>query len=247
MKKIKWFLALFCLNISLLHAQAVPLRIAVVQYLPPFVMEGAHQLLYGFDIAMMQSICKLMQRPCQFIKMDFQYLFNTLESDQVDIGLGSIIITPERAQRISFSKPYLMSQSHFVTTPSSTARTFGPAALKGKKIGVIKGSVFASQIETMGIKDVEIYPYDNDSDLIDALVSEDVDFLLMDAPSAHYYAAVYTNTLRLFGPPLTYGLGLGIAVNTSNPILLQSINAALATYQKSDDYKKNYRMYLESF
>ncbi|WP_040916294.1 transporter substrate-binding domain-containing protein, partial [Legionella tunisiensis] len=67
MKIIGLVLSLIIGITSPLHAQGEPLRIAVDTFAPPFVMESAHNQLYGFDIAMMQSLCRIMQRTCQFV------------------------------------------------------------------------------------------------------------------------------------------------------------------------------------
>ncbi|MDI1351784.1 MAG: transporter substrate-binding domain-containing protein [bacterium] len=224
-----------------------PLNIAIQSYVPPFVMQGAHNEIYGFDIDMMNSLCRIMKKTCQFKIMKFDEIINAVAQQQVDAAVSSITITADRAKLINFTLPYLLSYSRFLTNRSAGVQSFSLLNLKGKKIGVESGSIFPDQIKQMGIIDPVIKTYSKEDDLLEALRTSEVDFLLFDNPTALYWEANSSQAFMVVGEAYQYGFGLGIAVAPSEKELLQAFNAALLQYQNSKEYKTNFDTYLHPF
>ncbi|RUR15319.1 transporter substrate-binding domain-containing protein [Legionella sp. km535] len=210
-------------------------------------MQGAHNQFYGYDISMMEYVCKTLKRSCQFIPIRFNKILDAVNTKKVDVATSSIAITAERAAMVNFSLPYLLSQARFIGPKKLANRSFGLKLLNGKKIGITEGSIFPNVIKKMGVKSSIITSYTNLNYLIDDLYKGKIDFGLLDEPSALYWQAQSANKLAVLGQSFSYGFGLGIAVNRDNLILLQAINNALLKYQESDDFKKNYHTYLTHF
>ncbi|KTD31131.1 putative amino acid ABC transporter, periplasmic binding protein [Legionella maceachernii] len=230
------------------HAQnELPLKIAVNGFSPPFVMQTGNKQLYGFDISMMNSICKILKRPCQFTAMRFQNLIPSVEAKKFDVAVGSIIITPERSTHVNFSLPYLMSHSRFLGPKNLAGQPFSLQMLNDKTIGVEKGSIFTDQINDMGVRNPNIVSYNHIVDVVDAVNNGDVDIALMDDPTAKYWEIESSGGLVALGQPFIYGFGIGIAVNREQAGLLEQINKALIQYQNSNEFKQNYDRYLKQF
>jgi polar amino acid transport system substrate-binding protein len=223
------------------------LIIATETFTPPFEMRASDQI-YGFDIDMMNALCKIMKRTCQFKIMRFEQIIDAVAKKDVDAAISSITITTERAKRVDFTLPYLLSYSRFLTTTAnSTKQSFGLLALKDKKIGVESGSIFPDQIQKMGVINPSIINYPTADNMLEALRAGSVDYLLLDNPTAVYWAANSSGAFTVVGEPTVYGYGLGIAVNPSEKDLLSAMNAALLQYQNSAEYKLNYDTYLKQF
>ncbi|KTC66189.1 putative amino acid ABC transporter, periplasmic binding protein (plasmid) [Legionella adelaidensis] len=246
MKRILTFFVLFFLfYIPHLFAQGPTLRVAVAHNFPPFVMRGANSQFYGFDIAMMNYICKTLDRPCRFIPMDFVQLLNAVIEGKADVAVSSITITVERSQIVNFSIPYLPSKSHFLAGPDTPVQNFSLDLINGKRVGVETGTIFSNQLEQMGAKNVEKVSYAREDDIIQALSDGEIDFALVDAEAAVYWQSYTTGILKVIGPPFPHGFGYGIVISKDNLNLLTSINQALKNYIQSEEYKKNVRMYIE--
>ena len=114
MNFIRCLLLTFICIIPTLHAENNPLKIGIDGFLPPFAMQGKNNENYGFDVEMMNSLCKIMKRDCEFHTMKFAQLLPAVENGQVDVALSYITITPERSKRVNFSTPYLLSYSRFL-------------------------------------------------------------------------------------------------------------------------------------
>lgn len=225
-----------------------PLIIGVDSYTPPFSMRGGKDELFGFDISMMNSLCKIMNRTCQFQLMKWVDLLPAITNNQIDFAVSSITITPERTKEINFSLPYALSYSRFLTRSDiPVAEPFTYAALNGKVIAVQSGTIYENQATRLGITNPIIKTYENDPESLKALTNKEVDYILLDNPSALYWAANSAGMFQVLGKPFAYGFGLGIAVNKADIDLIPELNKALLQYQNSTEYKQNYQHFLESF
>ncbi len=228
------------------HADVLPLRIAVVQYTSPFVMQGNNQL-YGFDIAMMTYICPIIQRVCQYQVMEFSELLPAVAANKVDVAISGITITPSRAKIVNFSVPYLVSETRFLGRSALAAFPFSLGMLQKSKFGVQTGTVFNEEILSLGLENPSITSFQEESDLIEAVTDGTVDIVLVDQATAMYWQGHSAGQLVALGQPIPYGYGFGIAVSSNEPDLLKSINQAIVQYQNSNDFKTNILMYMNYF
>jgi len=227
-------------------AELTPLNVAVDTFSPPFVMQANNQF-YGFDIAMMQSICDMIQRKCVFTPMAFSQLIDAVEAGKADVAVGSITINPDRVTRVNFSQTYLPSMGRFVTLKKYIKGPFSLASLNKQKIGIEKGTMFAEALASFPIDSPEVVEYSTPEALISALENGDVLYVAVDNPAAMFWQAQTSGEFVVLGRAFNYGFGLGIAVNKSQPALLESINNALTEYLVSPQFKTNYSSYLTYF
>ena len=221
--------------------------VGIESFLPPFVMQGAKKEIYGFDIDMMNSLCDMIQRTCRYEVMRFDQLLDAVADRRIEAAVSAITITLDRAKKVSFSLPYMLSYSQFLQRSKPGNTPFSLETLNGKRIGIEAGSVFSDQIISMGVKNTEIKQYGKIDELLNALSEDQVDYILLDSPTATYWAANSSGAFMTIGESYSYGNGLGIAVNKNNTLLLDALNDAILKYQNSDAYKSNYNRYLSHF
>ncbi|CEK11336.1 transporter substrate-binding domain-containing protein [Legionella hackeliae] len=241
-------LTFFLFFTSFLHAaQDKPLRIAVDTFTPPFILEGANSQLFGFDISMMKYICQEIGRTCVFVPTEFDNIFTSIETNKVDAAVSALTITAERANRVLFSLPYLLSHARFLGPRELAQKSFGLGLLNNRSIGIEEGTIFPQLINSLGVRDPKIVTFSDAPALIDALQTGKVDVVLMDDPSAMYWQSQSSGRLSVLGEPLNYGFGLGIAVNRNNVELLNAINKALLKFQNSPEFKREFSKYIAHF
>ncbi len=88
------------------------------------------------DIA--EALCAEIKRKCVFVEQVWDSMIPGLQARKYDIIVSSMSITDERRKVVDFSDRYYKTPSAIVVK-KGTAYT-GPASLKGKSIGVLKGS-----------------------------------------------------------------------------------------------------------
>lgn len=210
-------------------------------------MQSTQNDAYGFDVDMMNNLCKIMNRTCVFHVMRFDKLIDAVATNKLDVAVSSITITTERAKIVNFSLPYLLSYSRFLERQTNKKENFSLDLLNSKKIGLETGTVFSEQLKEMGVKNPNIKEYASIEDQLSALSRGDVDIILLDNATAIYWASNSSDTFKLIGPPYMYGYGYGIVITPANSDLLTRLNEALVQFQNSDVYKQNYNKYLLEF
>jgi len=247
MKLIKCILIACVSFTSSVYALGPDLNVGIESFYPPFVMQGSQKEIYGFDVDMMNNLCKIMQRTCKYHIMRFSLLIDALINQKIDAAVSAITITPQRSKIVNLSLPYLLSYSRFLTKNTQKTQTFSLFVLNGKRIGVENGTVFPDQIKEMGVINPKIVSYADVGSELTGLSNGDVDMILIDSPTALYWASNSSESFSLLGPPFVYGYGLGIALSPGEPNLLPEINKALLQYQNSAEFRLNYNRYLSEF
>ena len=132
-----FLVAFFLLSLIIVpsYAKDQPLRVAVNPYSSPFVMRGNHQI-YGFDIAMMDKLCEIINRDCQYVMMNFDQIIPSIMNKNVDLGISDITITLERAKLVNFTMPYMTSRTSFLGKKELQNSVITPTFLQDKTIAV---------------------------------------------------------------------------------------------------------------
>ena len=224
-----------------------PLLIATAQFSPPFVLRGGHKQLYGFDIAVMTALCKRMNRACLFTPVSDDQLIDNVFTQKADLAIGGITIGEKNHKMISFSEPYLPSESRFIALSTLADKPFSFSLLANKKIGVVSGSIFNDQIKRLPIDHPTIITFSRDNNMIEALASKNIDVGFLDNGPAIYWQNRSAERIKAFGKPMRMGSSYGIALSRTKTKLLRALNAALLDYQKSDEFKQDYQVYIANF
>ena len=89
---------------------AKPLRMACESTYAPFVFfESDSGKLKGFEIDLLEYVAKDMGRKLEVTNMGFDAIIPSILTGITDVGASAFTITPERAKRVLFSKPYYIS------------------------------------------------------------------------------------------------------------------------------------------
>jgi arginine transport system substrate-binding protein len=222
------------------------LRVGVIAFSAPFVMQANNNQFYGFDIATIKFVCTFLQKRCEYVPLNNHNVDSALANNTIDVAIGAIVITPNRANYVAFSMPYLASEGQFIGLKKLTTQDFNWAMLQNKKIGIVKNSAYLSQIESMNIS-TKILTFDSDNNIISAVEAGVIDVGFINSSMAQYWKHNSNGSIQLIGERFAVGFGLAIAANQTNLALIEEINSALYNYQNSAEYKNNYNLYLKGF
>jgi octopine/nopaline transport system substrate-binding protein len=103
----------------LAHAQDRPLRIGTDGSYPPYGSTTPAGKLVGFEIDLMNDLCKRMRTRCEFVVVDWNGMIPKLQEGTVDIIMSGLSIKPERRKAIDFSLPYFSAPTYFVARKDS--------------------------------------------------------------------------------------------------------------------------------
>ncbi|HAU2465055.1 TPA: transporter substrate-binding domain-containing protein [Legionella pneumophila] len=223
------------------NSYSLNLTIGTSKFNPPFeVWYGNNSSLHGFDIDLMQEICRRLHATCAFEAYIFDDLFPALKNRKVDLVIASMIITDERKKLFIFSLPYMESNSQYITTIHSKINTFDD--LQDKKIGVRKGTPYARQVLSANRNNQVIF-YELIQDMLLGLSNNEVDASLMDYEAAKYWMASEPYAYKLIGNKISIGEGYSIMANPDQYVLIKKINKILLEMEADGTYLRLYSEY----
>lgn len=85
------------------------LRVAVLDNAPPMSYRAADGKLTGFSPAIARALCAEMAVECEFQAARLDFLVDELAADHFDFVAAGLLKTPERSQKVLFSKPVYRS------------------------------------------------------------------------------------------------------------------------------------------
>lgn len=142
MVRLRIYLCSLLLAIPFYKPYALSLVIGTLSYNPPFETQvndsSKKNEFYGFEIELMDEICERINAKCQYKPLLFEQILAEINSGAINLGIGSINITPERSERFLFSLPYKASYHQFLIPSNSNIKKIDD--LKGKTIGIHLGS-----------------------------------------------------------------------------------------------------------
>lgn len=147
---------------------------------PPFeYREGGE--IKGFEIDLVNLIAKELGKKAVFQDMQFSTILPALVNKQIDAGVSTITITPERQKNFDFSNPY-----HFGTL-ATVFKTSAPVTeqsqLIGKKVGCQLGTTMEIWLKKH-IPEKNIISFDNNNLAIEALKAGHIDVVVIDGSQA---------------------------------------------------------------
>lgn len=202
--------------------------------------------VHGFSISFTQALCKGLKMHCVYQPMDLPQMFPSVAENKVDAAIGAIAITSRREKNYAFTVPYLAVQINFIASlvnGKKTIQAITPTTLSGKTIAVQDGTVF-SEYALKNISDVTLKFYDNEHELLQALVDHKVDLALVDRTVANFWTNQAQNHVYIVGKTINPNLGVGIMLNKNRPELLKKLNAAILKFTRTEDFQEMLNTFL---
>lgn len=216
-------------------------RIATEGTYPPWSFKDARGELQGWDVDIAHALCEKMKAKCEIVAQDWDGILPGLLARKYDMIVASMAITEQRRQRVAFSDKYKETVSRFVARKGTSADV-SPAALKGKSIGVQRGSIQAAYL-SHEYKNSDLRFYDTPQAAELDLVAGRVEYIFGNMVT-YYVGFMKTPQAKDFdfvGPDLKGGLlgeGNGIALRKDDPQTLAKVNAALAAIRADGTYDR---------
>ena len=166
------------------HAQDKTLRIGTESGYAPFEYKNAQGELVGFDIDVGNAICEKIQAKCEWVDQPFDSLIAGLQARKFDLIHASITRTEVRERVIAFTEDlYAIPTQLLAKKGSDLLPTV--ESLKGKRIGVLQGSVQEAYArKAWGKEGVTIVSYQDQEQTYGDLPANRLDAILAEKPNA---------------------------------------------------------------
>ncbi len=234
--------AALALSLGVAQAQDMKIKIGTEGAYPPFNNLTSDGKLEGFDIDIARALCEEMKAECEFVTQDWDGIIPALQAGKFDAIIASMSITPERLEKVDFSKKYYNTPPAIAAPKDTTITGVTKEALAGKVIGA-QGSTSHSNYAEATFKDseVKLYPTADEYKLdiangrLDA-INDDIIVLkeFLATPEGACCKIVGTIT----PDPKIHGEGAGIAVRKGETALADKFSAAIAAIRANGKYKE---------
>jgi len=200
---------------------------------PPFNTLDAQGRPAGFEVDLANELCKRAKVDCRIVTASWDDILPGLLDKRYDAIMASMDMTPERRRQIGFSKRYMLVPGAFVA-PKSTATPDGaPVLLRGKTVGVQRGTVYSDYLERTFRKTVRIKPFPAVDDARKELAAGKLDAVLGDKVAMwRWLKSADGACCDFFGQDVkdtrTLGDGVGIGFRKDDSKLRDAFNKALA-------------------
>jgi ABC-type amino acid transport substrate-binding protein len=180
----------------------------------------------GFEVEIARALAAELGVQTKHQWVSWDGLIPALTSNRCDAIINGLFITDERKKVIDFSIPYYGSgETILVRKDNSSVK--GLEDLKGKKTGVLAGSVTVAELEKRGIGPLAIYPDQNT--VIIELNNGRIDAAYLEAPSASWAIqkdpSLNIKVVTEYVPEERFNAGVGLRKDDAE--LKQEINKAL--------------------
>jgi polar amino acid transport system substrate-binding protein len=204
----------------------------------PYVFEDANEAgkTIGFEVEIAAALGREIGAEIRFTQYDYKSLLPGLDRGDIDLAMNGIEITPERKDKVLFSKPYYVYTLQLVVRRGDARfRTLEQAKAQNAVIATLEETAAERLLDAKGVQkkiyDGQVEPY------TDCQLGR-VDGVLLDLPIAQYYAAP-NDKLELVGD--TFGKGYyAIAMRRDQVELGKRIDAGIDRLIKSGELRKIY-------
>lgn len=200
---------LYCFSILTFYSYAQQQELKLVADVwPPFTnAEGEKSILSD----LVQEALEGIEIKSSMEILDFTEVLDQIYSGKYD-GSPGLWISEERQEKYFFSKPYLYNQLVLVGRKGSDVSAVSFKELEGKKIGVIDDYAYGNFENN---EDIVIVPGSSNQKNLENLLSDKIDYMLVDALLIQYMLKHQLNDVTLH-------LAIG-----QNPLLVKSLHLAL--------------------
>lgn len=181
----------------------------------------------GWDYDALRTIGRRLNFRPEFREISWDSMVEGVATGQFDMAANGITVTPERARVVDYSASYAQIRQRLMVRIDERrfASLGGFAGTAGARLGAQKGNTNYTAAEEL-VGRSRIVAYDGFGELVQALISGDLDAVIIDDIGGQGYVGASADRLRLLAGSLP-GQDLAMIFTRGSPLRMP-VDAALA-------------------
>ena len=230
-----FFLALLLLVRPAL-AQEKKLRVGMELAYPPFEMRDERGAPAGVSVDLAKALGAQLGLVVEIQNLPFDGLIPALKTGRIDLIISSMTATPERAQSIDFSEPYLKTGLCLLVGAKSDIQSIADADKPGRSIAVKRGTT-GHLYAQHALKSARPLVLDNENACVLEVVQGKAEAFIYDQMSTFKNWRKNPDTTRAVLVPFQQE-SWAIGLRKGDDDLRAKVNACLADYRARGDFGK---------
>lgn len=223
-------------------AEAAPtLRVGSLTVYPPFEYLDSKTGQYeGFDMDLIREIGRRNDLDIRIVSMSLDGLVPALISGNIDCAVSALTITPERSEKVDFTKPYMNAGLTVMTTKDNASQIKSLKDLEKKTLCAEIGSSGALMMKR--IPGTTIRTFNSAADAFLELNKGGCYAMLNDGPVNKYFLKQKASqSMNLVALDFVVSDDLyGMAVQKGNKKLLNLLDSTIDAMRADGSYQKIY-------
>lgn len=220
------------------------IRIAFDVPYEPFEYRTPDGELTGFEVDLARAVCEEMNADCEFVVQAWDGMIPGLLARKYDAIMSSMSITEERAKQVLFSEPYYNTPSAWFAREGIDIEKPTKESLKGKVVGVQRGTTQDSYVTENFADVVDIKRYTTADDLVLDLDGQRLDLVFLDYPVGEE-TLLKKGGYTTVGEEVKLGEGIAVALRKRDKELAEKFNQALEKLKNDGTYDEIMKKYFD--
>ncbi len=249
MKKILYFVLVLIIAFSFIacdkedtkEAKDV-IRVGMELKWPPFEMASMDGTAGGISVLIANEFGAYLGKEVEIVDLSFSTLIPALETKKIDVIIGSMGVTEDRAKKIKFSDPYMYFKIISAVNKNSGIKTLDDLLEKEKVRFVTPKSFSSIGVIKQKANNPEIIEFDDKATASLELANGNADAFVVDAVTAVGIAETYPEQVEVIYEPVDVSpIAMGIRMDDKE--LLEKANEFISKMDElgvNDKIKEKY-------
>lgn len=222
-------------------AEAKSFTSALTGKFPPFSFYDANGELAGFDVDVSRQIARRIGRKPKIVTTEWDGILAGLLAGKYDAIIGSMAITPQRAEKVAFSEPYYHSGAQLFVHRDNPQQIYNIDECGGKRIAVVLGETYQHYLESH-YPGIEVVTLKSTAEIFELLQKHRIAGFVSDRLVGTWQIK---QARRPFVPvgPMLYEEDIAIPVRPEATALLAQINRALKSMRSDGTLQRIHNKY----
>lgn len=223
----RFLVVVLTMAILSVSAYAQSVRFGTEAAYAPWSFVDVNGEVAGFEADLVMEICTRRSLDCTLVLNPWDTIIPNLVEGKYDAIIAAMTITLERKKLIDFSAEYYPPHpSRFAMTSAAEVDLDTPNEwVIGAQVGTIQAAYALENLATHNT----VLTFETADAAIAGLYNGAVDAVLAGQSYLEPIIAGSNGVLKIHGPMLSIGAGIGIGVSKNNPDLRNALNSALSS------------------
>jgi polar amino acid transport system substrate-binding protein len=207
---------------------------------PPFTSKDASGKWVGWEVDLMDAVCKAMNEKCEIVEVAWDGIIPALTSKQIDVIWSSMTITGERMKTIDFTDFYY-NPAAVIVGQKDGDMSIAPDHLKGKTLGAQVATIHLNYLQKHYGAGSEIKSYQTFDEHNSDLAAGRLDYAMADGSAMDAFLQTDQGKAccevkdKVPTDPEVLGQGVGGGLRKEDTALKEKLNAAIKAVSASGE------------